>query len=149
MHCHMRLNLSQERSDKRWGHEKPAGFNSWNTDTDAVASASANAQEQENQPKASQPSSGVARISLIHGDVSTQRGDSGDWAAAALNQPIVSSDKVSTGVDSRAEVQLDPANILRLGDSTLASVAGLSRTQIQVQVERGLDRLYGFQGQRS
>ena len=24
-------------------------------------------------------SSGVARISLIHGDVSTQRGDSGDW----------------------------------------------------------------------
>ena len=25
------------------------------------------------------PQSGVARISLIHGDVSTQRGDSGDW----------------------------------------------------------------------
>src|ERR1017187_4587968 len=28
---------------------------------------------------------GVARISLIHGDVSTQRGDSKDWSAAALN----------------------------------------------------------------
>ena len=85
-----------------------------------------------------EPSSAVARISLIHGDVSTQRGDSGDWAAAAVNQPMVSSDKVSTGANSRAEVQLDSGNILRLGDSTLASIAGLSRTQIQVQVERGL-----------
>ena len=82
-----------------------------------------------------EPSSSVARISLTHGDVSTQRGDSGDWAAAALNQPMVSSDKVSTGVNSRAEVQLDSANILRLGDSTLASIAGLSRNQIQVQVD--------------
>jgi uncharacterized protein DUF6600 len=85
-----------------------------------------------------EPTSGVARISLIHGDVSTQRGDSGDWATAALNQPMVSSDKISTGVSSRTEVQLDSANILRMGDSTLASVAGLSRTQIQIQVERGL-----------
>src|SRR2546428_12511295 len=81
---------------------------------------------------------GVARISLIHGDVSTQRGDSGDWEAAALNQPIVSSDKVSTGASSRAEVQLDHANILRLGDNTLANISGLSRTQVQVRLSRGL-----------
>ena len=53
------------------------------------------------QPQA-EPSSSVARISLTHGDVSTQRGDSGDWAAAAQNQPVVSGDKVSTGVGSRA-----------------------------------------------
>ena len=83
-------------------------------------------------------SSGVARISLIHGDVSTQRGDSDDWTAGALNQPIMSSDKVSTGVRSRAEVQLDQANILRLSDNTLATVAALSRTQIQLEVARGL-----------
>lgn len=89
-------------------------------------------------PAQVEPTSGVARISLIHGDVSTQRGDSGDWATAALNQPMVSSDKISTGVSSRTEVQLDSANILRLSDSTLASVASLSRTQIQIQVERGL-----------
>ena len=35
-----------------------------------------------------QTGQGVARISLIRGDVSTQRGDSGDTAAAALNAPI-------------------------------------------------------------
>jgi hypothetical protein len=94
----------------------------------------------------SEPSSSVARISLTHGDVSTQRGDSGDWATAALNQPMVSSDKISTGTNSRAEVQLDSANILRLGDSTLASIAGLARGQIQVQVERGLIDYSVFKG---
>ncbi len=90
--------------------------------------------------------SGVARISLIHGDVSTQRGDSGDWAAAALNQPVVSGDKVSTGVRSRAEVQLDYANVVRLGDNSEATVADLSRTQIQLQVGRGLVDYTVFRG---
>src|SRR5580704_12083007 len=53
---------------------------------------------------------GVARISLIQGDVSTQRGDTGDWAAAALNQPLVAGDRISTGDNSKAELQLDHAN---------------------------------------
>src|SRR5258708_26343584 len=49
----------------------------------------------------------VARISLIQGDVSVQRGDTGDWAAAALNQPLVSGDRISTGDGSQAQLQLD------------------------------------------
>jgi len=102
------------------------------------AVASANAQEE--------LSSGVGRISLIHGDVSTQRGDSGDWAAAVLNQPIVSGDKVSSGVRSRSEVQLDHANIVRLGDDTQATITGLSRTQIQLQVAHGLIDYTVFKG---
>jgi len=83
-------------------------------------------------------SPGVARVSLIHGDVSSQRGDTGDWAAAALNQPVVAGDSVSTGDRSRAEIQLDHANILRLGNNAEAKVATLTRTQVQVQVGRGL-----------
>src|SRR5207244_10383504 len=67
----------------------------------ALGTASGQESDQENAPNA-EPSSGVARISLIHGDVSTQRGDSGDWTAAALNQPVMTSDKVSTSVRSRA-----------------------------------------------
>jgi len=47
---------------------------------------------------------GVGRISMIHGDVSTQRGDSSTWSAAVLNQPVVNGDKVSTGTGARAEV---------------------------------------------
>ncbi|MGH9544759.1 MAG: DUF6600 domain-containing protein [Terriglobales bacterium] len=103
------------------------------------------AQEQPAQQQSDVPT-GVGRISLIHGDVSTQRGDSGDWATAALNQPVVSSDKVSTGVNSRAEVQLDHGNIVRLGDNTLTGIAGLSRNQIQIQVDRGLVDYSVFNG---
>jgi len=89
---------------------------------------------------------GVARMSLINGDVSTQRGDSGEWAAAVLNAPIVSGDKVSTGDNARAEVQLDFANILRLGDHSQATIANLTRNQIQVQIGEGIANYDVFQG---
>ncbi|MGA7220120.1 MAG: hypothetical protein WBX38_17525, partial [Candidatus Sulfotelmatobacter sp.] len=77
--------------------------------------------EQEAQPNGpsgeapAQVKQGVGRISMVHGDVSTQRGDSGTWSAVVLNQPVVMGDKVSTAANARAEVQLDYANILRLG----------------------------------
>lgn len=83
-------------------------------------------------------SPGVARVSLVRGDVSTQRGDSGDWNTAVLNQPVVTGDKVSTGADSRAELQLDYANILRLADNSQVTVADLSRNRMQVQLGQGL-----------
>jgi hypothetical protein len=88
-------------------------------------------------------SPGVARISLIQGDVSAQRGDTGDWSAAALNQPLVGGDRISTGDGSQAELQLDHSNILRLGNNAQAKIATLERTQIgraqiQVQVGQGL-----------
>jgi len=83
-------------------------------------------------------SPGVARISLTQGDVSTQRGDSGEWAAAVINAPIVSGDKVSTGDNARAELQLDFANMLRLGDRAQATIANITRNQIQVQIGEGI-----------
>ena len=103
-------------------------------------------QEQPQGQAQAEPRSSVARVSLIHGDVSTQRGDSGDWATAALNQPMVSSDKVSTGVNSRAEVQLDHGNILRLSDNTEASLANLTRNQVQIQLAHGLINYSVFKG---
>ncbi len=81
---------------------------------------------------------GVARVSLIHGEVSTQRGDSGDWSAATLNQPVMGGDKVSTGNDSRAEMQLDFANTVRLGPNSQANVATLTKKNIQIQLSQGI-----------
>jgi hypothetical protein len=81
---------------------------------------------------------GVGRVSMIHGDVSTQRGDSGTWSAAVLNQPVVTGDKVSTGPGGRAEVQLDFANILRLGPNAQATIARFTDKYIQIQVGQGL-----------
>ncbi|HEV2467960.1 MAG TPA: DUF6600 domain-containing protein [Candidatus Sulfotelmatobacter sp.] len=85
-----------------------------------------------------QTDQGVARVSLIHGDVSTQRGDSGDWSAATLNQPVMTGDKVSTGDNSRVELQLDFANTLRIGPNSKANIANLTRKNIQIQLSQGL-----------
>lgn len=95
---------------------------------------------------AEEPTPGVARVSLIHGDVSTMRGDSGDWVATTVNAPVVGGDKISTGDRSQTEVQLDYANVMRLASQTEAKVADLSRTSIQVQVAQGLVFYTVFKG---
>ncbi len=85
-----------------------------------------------------QTDQGVARISMIHGDVSTQRGDSGDWSAATLNQPVVTGEKVSTADGARAELQLDFANTFRLGANSKANIANLTQRDIQIQLSQGI-----------
>ena len=92
---------------------------------------------------------GVARVSLIHGDVSTQRGDSGDWSAAVLNQPVMTGDKVSTGDNARTELQLDFANTFRLGANAKANIANLTHRDIQIQLSQGLARSHRFETERS
>jgi hypothetical protein len=118
--------------------------------TDPQASDnSADAQGDQSQPPEAQPGGptgeapaktdmGVGRISLIHGDVSTQRGDSGEWSAATLNQPVVNGDKVSTGDGARTEVQLDFANVLRLGPNSKANIANFTKKNIQIQLGQGI-----------
>jgi FecR protein len=83
-------------------------------------------------------SHGVARVSFIHGDVTMQRGDSGDFSSVALNTPLMTGDKVATGEASRTELQLDYANILRLDQNAQATIATLENNRIQVQVSQGL-----------
>ena len=85
-----------------------------------------------------QNDAGAARISFIHGDVSTQHSGSTDWSAATLNTPLVTGDQIATGKNSRGEVQLDHANILRLSDDSSANITNLSRNQLQVQIGQGL-----------
>ena len=85
------------------------------------------------------PNDGAAgRVSYIHGDFSTQHDGSSDWAAATLNTPVVNGDRLSTGKNSRAEIQLDHANTLRMSDESAVNVVNLSRSQIQLQVAQGL-----------
>ena len=90
------------------------------------------------EAQAEEPAPGVARVSLIRGDVSTLRGDTGDWVATTINTPLVPGDKVATGADSRTEVQLDYADIMRLAHSSEAKIADLTRDRIQVQLASGL-----------
>jgi len=86
---------------------------------------------------AEEPGRGVARLSLINGDVSIRRGDSGDWIAARVNAPLVVEDAVLTGVNSRAEVQFDWANLVRLAPNTEIRLAELENERYLIQLERG------------
>jgi hypothetical protein len=93
----------------------------------------------EPQPQAQpQAQTAVGRISVIHGDVSTMRGDAGERVAGTVNTPLVPGDKVATADRSRAEVQLDFANIMRLDQRTEAKVADLEQNKIQIQLASGL-----------
>ena len=93
-------------------------------------------QQEQQQQAAAQP--GVARVSWIRGDVSTQRGDNGEWVAAIVNTPISQDDRISTGDKSRAELQLDYADTLRMSDRVTVKIATLTRSQILLQVGEGL-----------
>lgn len=92
--------------------------------------------DQTDQNPQTQPT--VGRVSFIHGNVSIQRGDSGDWVAATLNTPVEAGDRISTGDGSRAEVQLDYANVIRLAPNSTVKITNLNKSQIQVQVGEGL-----------
>lgn len=98
---------------------------------DQSATADADSQNPQAQP-------GVARVSFIHGSVSIQRGDSGDWVAATLNTPVESGDRISTGDGSRAEIELDYANMIRLDQNSTVKITDFTRGHIQVQVGEGL-----------
>jgi hypothetical protein len=126
--------------------EQPSAPMEIGQDKTAQSAPAAPAPKMEGEAKPGGPSGeapaktdqGVGRISMTHGDVSTQRGDSGTWSAAVLNQPVVTGDKVSTGAGARAEVQLDFANILRLGSNAQANIARFTDKFIQIQVGQGL-----------
>ncbi len=81
---------------------------------------------------------GVARISLMNGEVSVRRGDSGDWVAGVINAPLLTADQIATGPNSRAEVQFDSANMLRIGGSAEIHMAQLENRRYQLELARGM-----------
>jgi hypothetical protein len=100
-------------------------------------SAAPAAQDADGQDASAGPGRGVARISVINGDVSVRRGDSGDIVAAAINSPLVVQDRVLTGPASRAEVQFDWANMIRLSREAEIRLAELEYKRYIIQVARG------------
>ena len=80
---------------------------------------------------------GVARISLMDGEVSVRRGDTGDWVAGVINAPLLTDDYIATGQNSRAEVEFDSANILRIGGNAEIHLALLEDGRYQMEIARG------------
>ena len=81
---------------------------------------------------------GVARLSLMNGDVSVRRGDAGEWVAGVINAPLLTGDNVATGPNSRAEVQFDAANLLRLGANGELHLTQIEYGRYQMDLARGV-----------
>ena len=84
------------------------------------------------------PALGVARISIVQGDVAIMRGDSGDWIAAKPNMPVVEGDSVQVNTAARAEIQLAYGNFLRLGGGTEVEFVQLGGKQFRVRLLSGV-----------
>lgn len=89
-------------------------------------------------PQQPQGQSAVGRLSEVRGQVSTMHGDGTTWTNATVNTPIVLGDKVSTADRARAEIQLDPANVMRLDQRTEAQVAEFQQNKIGIQLASGV-----------
>jgi hypothetical protein len=80
---------------------------------------------------------GVARIRLAQGDVNVKRGDNAELTGAIVNAPLLSRDHLETGSGSRAEVELDGANVVRLAPDTDVAFASIAYQRSQLQLGIG------------
>jgi hypothetical protein len=83
------------------------------------------------------PERGVARISVINGDVTVRRGDTGELIEAEVNEPLVSLDHILTDDRARAEIQFDWATLLRLAPDSEVRLAELREGDYLVQAVKG------------
>jgi hypothetical protein len=81
---------------------------------------------------------GVARISFLQGDLSILRGDSGEWVAGAVNAPLETNDRISTGMNARTEIEFDSGDILRLGGGADVTLTDLEANRYQIAIGHGM-----------
>ncbi len=91
------------------------------------------------------PEHGVARISLINGNVSVAHGDQGEMSGASINAPLVTGDRILTGDGGRAEVQFDGANMIRLAPGSEVRMGDLQDRRFLVQIAQGMVTFRVFQ----
>jgi len=97
-------------------------------------------QQQNDQPGrdwATDQQHGVARIRIVQGDVNIKRGDNGVLTGAIMNAPLLSRDHLETAPGSRAEVELDAANVIRLAPDTDLGFFNLAYGRSQMQLAIG------------
>jgi hypothetical protein len=82
-------------------------------------------------------STGVARLSLIEGTVAIQRGDSNTTVDAVVNAPVLAADYVTTGPQSRAEVQFDGTTVVRLAENVQVRLSHIDAGNRQLQLAAG------------
>ncbi len=78
---------------------------------------------------------GVARISILRGAASLQRGGSQDGEPVSMNSPIVAGDYLTTSESGRAEIQFDAVSMLRLGSNAQVHFKRVDPAHHDVEIE--------------
>ncbi|HEX3468225.1 MAG TPA: DUF6600 domain-containing protein [Candidatus Elarobacter sp.] len=97
-------------------------------------------------PQRASAEPGVARISDMQGSVAVQRGDTNTPVAATVNAPVLGADYVTTGNNSRAEIDLDGASQVRLGSDVQMRFSDLDPGNRRMQLAQGPVDLRVFRG---
>jgi hypothetical protein len=100
------------------------------------AAASVWAQEGQDDEGQDDPPSRVARLSYIGGDINFAPAGENDWSDATLNRPLIEGDRLMTGQDARAEMELGSAR-LRIGAQTGFSLLNLDDNTVQIELTDG------------
>ena len=80
---------------------------------------------------------GVARATMIHGDVAIRRADARATVAATNNAPLLAGDSLSTGNSGRAVVQMDGRSSIRAGHDVALRFVNLNPGHREVQLAQG------------
>lgn len=83
----------------------------------------------------------LARLSYLVGHVSFQHASDADWSAASINLPLEPGDRIYTGPDGRAEIELDDGSVYRMAENTDIEVLSLDEKRIQLRILIGLSTL--------
>jgi hypothetical protein len=108
----------------------------WRSCVATVLLCAAGALQAQTTDGAGDPPDRVARLSYVQGDVGLLPSGAQEWGEAGLNRPLTSGDKLSSGTDSRAELELDGA-ALRLDGQTDVGVLQLDDRLAQLELTQG------------
>ncbi|HET6912435.1 MAG TPA: DUF6600 domain-containing protein [Rhodanobacteraceae bacterium] len=82
------------------------------------------------------PSDRVARLAYLTGDVEFAPAGENDWGSADINRPMTTGDRLMTGNDGRAALELGDA-ALRINDDSAFNFLDLDDTTTQVELSQG------------
>src|ERR1019366_3433464 len=81
------------------------------------------------------PPGRAARVQYMYGQVSMQPGGVNDWVAASTNRPLTTADRVWTGKDSRAELNVGNG-FIRMNSETSLPLTNVGDNTIQLELDQ-------------
>src|SRR5512146_3263966 len=86
---------------------------------------------------AEEGSLGSMRLKIVQGDVQVKIADTGEWAPASVNMPLVEGDELWVPEGSLAAIQTNNGAYIRLGTATALQILRMDRDSFQFYLAQG------------